>query len=79
MALTLAHDRAALKRVRERYAEAMKGGADRDAFDLISSVVDRKKLSFQELPAAVAQVASFEAFMASYRERVHNQSLSAIN
>ena len=79
VALALAHDRAALKRVRKRYAEAMKGGADRDAFNLISSTVDRKKLSFRELPAAVAQVASFEAFMASYRERVRNQSLSAIN
>ena len=79
VALALAHDRSALKKVRRRYAEAMKGGADRDAFNLISSTVDRKRLSFRELPAAVAQVASFEAFMASYRERVRNQSLSAIN
>ena len=79
VALVLAHDRTALKKMRRRYAEVMKGGADRDAFELISSTVDRKRLSFRELPAAVAQVASFEAFMASYRERVRSQSLSAIN
>ena len=35
--------------------------------------------NFRELPAAIAQVAGFEAFMASYRERVKSDSLSAIN
>ena len=79
VALALAHDRAALDRMRARFAEPMKDSADRYAFDLVTSSVNRETLSFRRLPAALAQVAGFEAFMTSYRERVQNQSLSAIN
>lgn len=79
VALALAHDRVALKQVRARHAEAMKGTADNQAFEMITAAVNRGELDFRELPAAVAQVASFEAFMAGYRERLRKENLSAIN
>ena len=79
VALALARDRNALKRARERYAAAMQGSDDRDAFELFTDIVDRDNLSFRELPAALAQVGNFEAFMSTYRERLRGGALSAIN
>ncbi len=79
VALALDHDRTGLDRVRERYADLMKNVADRYAFDLVTSPADGENLSFRRLPAALAQVASFEAFMASYRDRVQDRLLSTIN
>ena len=55
------------------------GSDDRDAFALFTDIVDRDGLSFRELPAALAQVGNFEAFMSTYRERLRGGGLSAIN
>ena len=57
----------------------MRGDPNQEAFDVITSDTGSQAASFNELPKAVARVASFEAFMSSYRERVKNNSLSAIN
>ena len=45
----------------------------------MTNAVDRKRISFRNLPAAVADVAAFEAFLTSYRDRIRKDSLSAIN
>ena len=57
----------------------MQGDPNQKAFDVIADDSGRRAANFRELPSAVAQVASFEAFMSSYRERVKTASLSAIN
>lgn len=79
VALSLADDVKGLARARERYAAKMKGDANEGAFAMITSEVDRKRVPVRELPAAVAEVDIFEAFMAGYRARARNGSLSAIN
>lgn len=79
VALALADDEAGLKRLNRLYAAVMRGDTNQQAFDVITSDTGSRAASFRELPGAVARVASFEAFMSSYRERVKNNSLSAIN
>ncbi|MFQ5957913.1 MAG: hypothetical protein ACE5LF_00945 [Alphaproteobacteria bacterium] len=79
VALSLADDRVGLAKLRERYAARMAGDANQGAFAMITSDVVRKDVPLRDLPAAVAEVATFEAFMTGYRERVRKGSLSAIN
>jgi len=79
VALALADDVKGLNRLNRLYAAVMKGDTNQQAFDVITLDIGNRADSFRELPKAVAQVANFEAFMASYRERVKNNSLSAIN
>ena len=79
VALALADDETALKRLNRLYAAVMRGDPNQQAFDVITSDTGARTASFRELPDAVTRVASFEAFMTSYRERVKNTSLSAIN
>ena len=61
------------------YTAALRDDPNQQAFEVITSDTGSRAASFAELPNAVARVASFEAFMSSYRERVKNGSLSAIN
>ena len=79
VALALADDREGLAEVRRRWGPAMAKDVNGEAFRLITDQVDRRRLTVRQLPAAVAQVASFESFMARYRERLRNASLSALN
>ena len=79
VALALADVVVGLARLNARYAAAMQGDSNQTAFDMIADDSGRRAANFRELPSAVAQVASFEAFMSSYRERVKTASLSAIN
>ncbi|MCH7555206.1 MAG: hypothetical protein IIC08_04335, partial [Proteobacteria bacterium] len=79
VALALADDQAGLERLNRLYTAVMRDDPNRQAFDVITSDTGSRTASFSELPNAVARVASFEAFMSSYRERVKNDSLSAIN
>ena len=79
VALALADDQDGLTRLNRLYTAVMRDDPNRQAFDVITSDTGSRTASFSELPKAVARVASFEAFMSSYRERVKNDSLSAIN
>jgi tetratricopeptide (TPR) repeat protein len=79
VALALAHDRLGLQRARKRYLGVLEGDDNYEAFEVITNYADHKRLTFRELPAAVAHVAGFEAFLTSYRDRVRKGSLSAIN
>lgn len=79
VALALADDQDGLKRLNRLYTAVMRDDPNRQAFDVITSDTGSRTASFSELPKAVARVASFEAFMSSYRERVKKDSLSAIN
>ena len=79
VALALADDPAGLERLNRLYTAVMRDDPNQQAFEVITSDTGSRAASFAELPNAVARVASFEAFMSSYRERVKNGSLSAIN
>ena len=79
VALALAGDRDGMTRLRAEFAAAMRNDPNQQEFDVISEDSASLATSFRELPAAIAQIAGFEAFMTSYRERVKSDSLSAIN
>ncbi|MCZ6771920.1 MAG: hypothetical protein O7G83_08030 [Proteobacteria bacterium] len=79
VALALSDDQLGLKRINRLYTAVMRGDTNQQAFDVITADTGSREASFRELPNAVARIASFEAFMSTYRERVKNGSLSAIN
>lgn len=70
VAYALIPDRKALARLRKRFGPVMAGDPNRNTFDLITADVDRSKFSLRDLPAAIAQVDGFEAFMADMRARL---------
>ena len=79
VAYALANDRSGLTQVNRQFSDAMDGDPNQQAFDVITEDTGSLTANFRDLPAAIAQVAGFEAFMADYRERVMASSLSAIN
>ncbi len=79
VAYALIPDQKALARLRKRFAAAMVGDPNRNTFDVITADVDRSQFSLRELPAAIAQVDGFEAFMADMRESLKRKSPSVIN
>jgi len=79
VAYALIPDQKALTRLRKRFAAAMVGDPNRNTFDVITADVDRSRFSLRELPAAIAQVHGFEAFMADMRESLKRKPPSAIN
>ena len=79
VARLLAQDTSGLRAVNEQYADVMAGDANGEAFALITSEVDRTAFGYRELPAAIAQIGGFEAFMANYRDRLRDPELSEVN
>ncbi len=79
VARSLAQDTAALHAVNVRYAGVMADDANGEAFALITSEVDRTAFSYRELPAAIAQIGGFEAFMENYRDRLRDPEVSEVN
>ncbi|WP_417516973.1 hypothetical protein [Minwuia sp.] len=79
IASSLADDRAALGNLREDFAERMEGQPEWPAFKIVTAEDQRDTAEFRNLAAEIAQVDRFEAFMASYRERLREKPLSAIN
>ncbi len=81
VAYALIPDRKALARLRKRFGPVMAGDPNRNTFDIITADVDRSQFSLRDLPAAIAQVDGFEAFMADMRARLKAKAgaPSAIN
>jgi len=79
VAMTLANDAAGLDRVRSNWSQKMEGGPGDDAFKLIVGRVSPKTTTFRDLANSIATVGTLESFMASYRDRIQNAGLSAIN
>ncbi len=79
VAYALIPNRKALVRLRKRFGTAMVGDPNRNTFDVITDKVDRARFTLRELPAAIAQVDGFEAFMADMRENLKIKPPSAIN
>ena len=53
--------------------------ADADAFRVVTGKVDRDGTEFRQLAGSIAEVGKLQAFMASYRDKLANGGLSAIN
>lgn len=79
IASSLAEDRSALKRLREDFSGRMEGQPEWPAFQIVTEEDRRDTAEFRNLAAEIAQVDQFESFMASYRERLRERPLSAIN
>lgn len=79
VSLALANNRSALARLRDRFGPLMDQTGSRDAFRALASYVDSGPIDPAELTSTVQEINNFEAYMASLRERVTDDNLSAIN
>lgn len=79
IASSLAGDRTALAELRRSFGERMKGQPEWPAFQVVTAEDRRDSAEFRNLAAEIAQVDQFEAFMTSYRDRLRDRPLSAIN
>ncbi|MDF1721307.1 MAG: hypothetical protein P1U65_11595 [Minwuia sp.] len=79
IASSLAGDRTALLELRRSFADRMKGQPEWPAFQVVTAEDRRDSAEFRNLAAEIAQVDQFEAFMTSYRDRLRDRPLSAIN
>jgi len=78
-ALTLAGDQPGIAKLAATYGSAMETSPFRDAFRVIAGGGVTSSGDIRQLAGKVAQVADLQGFMASYRERLAKQKLSAIN
>ena len=76
VALTLSGNERALSRVRSDYGAAMEKNSLKDAFKLITTPTPLGLTDPAQVPIRVKEVENFQTFMAAYRERLKNQSLS---
>ncbi|MFQ5784686.1 MAG: hypothetical protein ACE5H8_07660 [Alphaproteobacteria bacterium] len=79
VAYALMPDRKALRGLRRRFATAMAGDPNASTFEVITGETDTRGLGLRQLPAAIAQVSSFEAFMTDYRERFASPAPASVN
>ena len=66
----------AVSRVRGDYGAAMEKSSLKDAFKLITTPTPLGLTDPAQVPIRVKEVENFQTFMAAYRERLKNQSLS---
>lgn len=79
VALYMGNDGAGLDALRRRFGARMAKGKHAESFRLLTAEIDPGKIEFRKLAGAIAQIDELEAFMAKYRTRLAQQSLSAIN
>lgn len=75
----MAGDSESLKGLNRRYGDKMNKGPHAETFRVLTHKVDQSQTKFRDLAGQIARVADLEAFMASYRNKVKNGGLSAIN
>ena len=79
VALTLSGNERGLARVRSNYGAAMDASPFRDAFRLIATPEAAAPIDVAAVAKKVTDVENFQAFMTTYRERLREQQLSAMN
>jgi hypothetical protein len=80
VALTLDADEEELARLRQDHGQAMEAGPYADAFRLIAAARIESATDVRALiQTGVREAEGFQAFLAAYRERLRQHSLSAIN
>jgi hypothetical protein len=78
-ALTLADDQQGVAKLAAAFGTAMEASPFRDAFRVIAGGSTASSGDIRQLAGKVAQVNDLQGFMASYRDRLAKQKLSAIN
>ncbi|MBI1778643.1 MAG: tetratricopeptide repeat protein [Proteobacteria bacterium] len=79
IALSMANDQATLATVRQRFASAMERGPLREAFGLITNPSEGALNDFTTITRRFQELDRYQSFLSSYRERLKNEQLSAIN
>jgi hypothetical protein len=79
VSLTLAGDSTRLGQVRQRFATAMDRTQFREAFRLITNPSEGALNDYSKLSARFQEIDRFQAFMASYRDKLKTTMLSSIN
>jgi hypothetical protein len=79
VALYMGGDAAGVEALRRRFGARMAAGKHAESFSLLTSEIDPSKIEFRKLAGAIARIDELEAFMASYRTKLAQKSLSAIN
>jgi hypothetical protein len=75
----MAGDAKSLKGLNRRYGDKMAKGPHAETFRVLTHKVDQSQTKFRDLAVHLARVADLEAFMASYRDKLKNGGLSALN
>ena len=75
----MAGDARSLKGLKSRYGDKMAKGPHAETFRVLTHKVDQSQTEFRDLAGQIARVADLEAFMASYRDKLKNGGLSALN
>ncbi len=75
----MAGDAKSLKGLNRRYGDKMAKGPHAETFRVLTDKVDQSQTKFRDLAGEIARVADLEAFMASYRNKLKNGGLSALN
>lgn len=79
VALNMAGDRENLETLRERWTPKLSETLEADSFGALTEVVDPSDITYRDLAPQIAGVQGLEAFMTSYRERLREGGLDAIN
>lgn len=79
VSLSLANKADELQTLRNRYARHVTATPDENAFDVITADVDHTGTNFRQLASTIAQISELETFMTSYRQKLSQGGLSAIN
>jgi tetratricopeptide (TPR) repeat protein len=79
VSLSLANKADELQTLRNRYARHVTATPDENAFDVITADVDHTGTNFRQLASTIAQISELETFMTSYRQKLAQGGLSAIN
>jgi tetratricopeptide (TPR) repeat protein len=79
VALSLANDAKDLQALRKHYARHVADTPDQQAFDVITADANHNGTNFRQLASTIAQISELETFMTSYRQKLSQGGLSAIN
>ncbi len=79
VSLSLANRYDELQILRKAYGRHVQGTPDEQAFDVITADVNHTGTNFRQLASTIAQISELETFMTSYKEKLSQGNLSAIN
>ena len=77
--LSMTDDFDQLNKVRQLYTQQMDGTPFREAFRLITNRTEGELNDFRTLTARFEEIGRFQAFLTSYRDKLKDQPLSAVN
>lgn len=75
----LAGDRASLNRLSGMFGARMAKSSDAESFTALTASPDIANVGFRDLASKIASTKTYESFLSSYRDRIRNGGLNAIN